>query len=101
MLEDPLSLSQKVAIIMGSGRETGIGAAIASMLARHGASVVINHVSDKSAPRAATIAKSIIDAGGDAVVIQADITTPTGSESLIRQTLEKFAVDHIDILGMA
>jgi hypothetical protein len=99
MSKDSLSLAQKVAIITGSGRETGIGAAIASTLARNGAWVVINHVSDASGPRAAAVAQSIVDAGGNAVVVQADVSTPGGAKGLVQQTLETFGVDHIDILG--
>jgi NAD(P)-dependent dehydrogenase (short-subunit alcohol dehydrogenase family) len=57
MTHDTLSLDGKVAIVTGSGRENGIGAAIANALARNGAAVTINYVSDSSAPRAAAVAK--------------------------------------------
>ncbi|KAH8691440.1 putative short-chain dehydrogenase [Talaromyces proteolyticus] len=98
MSPDTLSLDGKVAIVTGSGRETGIGAGIASALARNGAWVVINHVSDASATRAAAVAKKIIDAGGKAVVVQADVSTQEGAKGLVQQTLEKFQVQHVDIL---
>lgn len=99
MSPDTLSLDRKVAIVTGSGRETGIGAGIASALARNGAWVVINHVSDATAPRAAGVAQGIIDNGGKAVVVQADVSTPEGAKGLVQQTLERFGVEHIDILG--
>lgn len=100
MAVDTLSLAGKVAVITGSGRETGIGAGIATALARNGAWVVINHVSDKSAARAAASAQRIIDAGGKATVVQADVSTKEGAEKLIQESLEKLQVQHIDILGM-
>ncbi len=42
MTPDTLSLDGKVAIVTGSGRENGIGAAIAFALAVNGASITIN-----------------------------------------------------------
>jgi NAD(P)-dependent dehydrogenase (short-subunit alcohol dehydrogenase family) len=100
MAADTLSLTGKVAIVTGSGRETGIGAGIATALARNGASVVINHVSDTSSTRAASVAQKIVDAGGKAVVVQADVSTKEGAEKLVQQSLERLQVQHIDILGM-
>lgn len=97
---DTLSLAGKVAIITGSGRETGIGAGIATALARNGAWVVINHVSDKSAPRAAKVAETLNqNTAGKAVVVQADVSSPEGAKMLVEKSLELFGVDHVDILG--
>ena len=95
---DTLSLAGKVAIITGSGRENGIGAGIAMALARNGASVTINHVSDSSAPRAAKVAEKIREDGGKATVIQASVDKD-GAQALVDGTLKAFGVDHIDILG--
>ncbi|KAI1394011.1 putative short-chain dehydrogenase [Hypoxylon trugodes] len=96
---DTFSLAGKSAIITGSGRENGIGAAIARTLARNGASVVINYVSDSTRPRAEATAQSIRDEFGVKVaLIQADISTPEGAQGLVSETLEKLGVDHIDIL---
>lgn len=96
---DTLSLAGKVAIITGSSRETGIGAGIAFALARNGARVTINHVADASASRAAGVAQQILDEGGDAAVIQADVTTVEGARKLVDGTLAAFGVDHVDIVG--
>ena len=60
MSPDSLSLAGKVAIVTGSGRENGIGAAIALNLARSGARVTINYVSEASAPRAEKV-KAMIE----------------------------------------
>lgn len=96
---DTLSLEGKVAIITGSGRETGIGAATALALARNGASVTINYVSPSTEPKAAKVKKNIEDAGGRAIVVQADVTTPEGTAKLVKETLEGFKTDKIDILS--
>jgi len=99
MHPDTLSLEGKVAIVTGSGRENGIGAAIAWALARNGASVTINYVSDSVAPRAAAVAKKVEELGGKAAVVQVDITTPEGAAKLVNETLKAFQTDKIDILG--
>jgi NAD(P)-dependent dehydrogenase (short-subunit alcohol dehydrogenase family) len=90
MSPDTLSLECKVAIVTGSGRENGIGAAIAWALA---------YVSDSVAPRAAAVAKKIEELGGKATVVQVDITTPQGAAKLVNETLKAFKTDKIDILG--
>lgn len=96
---DTLSLEGKVAIITGSGRETGIGAATAAALARNGASVTINYVSDATAPRAANVVKSIQEAGGKAIAVRADVTKPEEAKRLVDETLKGFNTDKIDILS--
>lgn len=99
MPSNSLSLAGKVAIVTGSGRETGIGAAIATTLASNGARVTINHVSDASASRATDVVQNIRRSGGEATVVQADISTAAGAQRLVDDTLAAFGVDHIDILG--
>ena len=59
MAVDTLSLAGKTALVTGSGRGTGIGAAIARALARNGASVAIHYVSEDSKARAEKIAVNI------------------------------------------
>ncbi|KAJ5676551.1 uncharacterized protein N7477_002184 [Penicillium maclennaniae] len=98
MAPDTLDLAGKVAIVTGSGRETGIGACIAATLAKNGALVIINHVSDASSCRAAHVVEAISRQGGRAAVVKADITTPEGARALVDETLSVFGVDHIDIL---
>jgi len=95
---DNLSLAGKVAIVTGSGRENGIGAGIAFALARNGAAVTINFVSDSSAPRAEAIAKKIQREGGRATVVRASVDQE-GSRRLVQETLKAFKTDHVDILG--
>lgn len=96
MSPDTLSLTGKVAIVTGSGRENGIGAAIAVALSRNGAAVTINHVSESSAPRAKAIAEKIRQEGGKAIVIQANVDE-AGAKKLVDGTIKAFG--GIDILG--
>ncbi|KAL7628994.1 hypothetical protein AAE478_000512 [Parahypoxylon ruwenzoriense] len=99
MPADNLSLAGKVAIVTGSGRENGIGAAIARALARNGASVAIHYVSESSAQRARETAQSIRDGFGVGVaLVQADVATPEGAQRIVAETLEALGVDHVDIL---
>jgi NAD(P)-dependent dehydrogenase (short-subunit alcohol dehydrogenase family) len=98
MTADNLSLAGKVAIVTGSGRENGIGAAIAFALARNGAAVTINYVSESSGPRAQVVAEKIRAEGGKATVIRAAVDQD-GAKALVDGTLKAFGTDHIDILG--
>lgn len=85
-------LTGKSAIVTGSSR--GIGAEVAKVLAAQGAGVVINY--RQKAPRANNVVQGIIDAGGRAVAVGADLTTPEGSAALIDAALENFG--SLDIL---
>ncbi|KAI1045849.1 hypothetical protein LB505_010611 [Fusarium chuoi] len=98
MTIDSLSLHGKIAIVTGSGRENGIGAAIAKTLARHGAAVTIHYVSDSVTDRAQAVANGIGADGGKAAVVQSSIETPEGAQYLVDETLRAFNTDHIDIL---
>ncbi|OJK01440.1 hypothetical protein ASPACDRAFT_41701 [Aspergillus aculeatus ATCC 16872] len=94
--DSSLSLQGKVALITGSGRKRGIGAGIATTLAQHGASVVINYVSSSTASSAAAVAEDMIAAGGKVLVIQADISRPEEAQRLVGETVTAFG--KIDIL---
>ena len=95
--DSSLSLQGKVALVTGSGKTRGIGAAIAALLARHGASVVLNYVSPSTGPSAAGVAERIVAAGGKALVVQADISRPEEAQRLVQETVTAFG--QIDILG--
>jgi NAD(P)-dependent dehydrogenase (short-subunit alcohol dehydrogenase family) len=99
MPADTLTLAGKVAIVTGSGRENGIGAGIAFALARNGAAVTINYVSESSTVRAEAVAQKIRDAGGRATIIRASVDEE-GAKALVKGTLKAFETDHIDILGV-
>ncbi|RYP03105.1 hypothetical protein DL764_005388 [Monosporascus ibericus] len=100
MAPDSLSLAGKIAIVTGAGREPGLGAGIATALARNGAAVVLNFVSDSTIPKAAAVAERLrTDYGVRVATIQADIASPEGAAELAKKTLEAFETDHIDILS--
>lgn len=81
-------LDGKVAIITGAAR--GQGEAEARLLAEHGAKVVLTDVLVDSG---ASVAKSI---GPGALFVQHDVSTQTGWQNVIEQTLRTFG--RIDVL---
>lgn len=85
-------LAGKVAFIQGGSR--GIGAAIARRLARDGAAVALTYMS--SPDKAQQVVKDIVDAGGSALAIQADSSTPDAIRTAIEQAAATFG--RIDIL---
>ena len=101
MTPETLSLAGKIAIVTGAGRESGLGAGIATALARNGASVALNYVSDATGPRASDLADRLCAEFGDraAVAVQAGIETTTGAVQLVNCTLVAFRADHVDILS--
>ncbi|KAK3186821.1 hypothetical protein K4F52_004567 [Lecanicillium sp. MT-2017a] len=91
-----LDLTGKTAIVTGASR--GIGAAIAVLLGRRGANVVVNYVSEKSRPRAADIAKKIEEAGAKARLCQASVAKMEDISQIIDAALQLSESGKIDIL---
>src|ERR1700744_2441936 len=87
---DTLSLAGKVAIVTGSSRENGIGAAIAIALGRNGASVAVTYVTPASEKRAEAVAETIKTSGGKAIVVSGDLKTADGAEKIVQETLKEF-----------
>ncbi len=85
-----MDLTDRVAIVTGSGR--GIGKAIALKLAEAGAAVVINDISNAAEEAAAEIQA----AGGKSKGIIADVSSAEGANHLAEETLAAFG--RIDIL---
>jgi 3-oxoacyl-[acyl-carrier protein] reductase len=86
-----MSLSNKVAIVTGSGQ--GIGREIALKLAEQGASLVI---SDVNAATAKEVAAEIEAKNGKSIAIPANVAVADEIHKLVEQTLSSFG--HIDIL---
>ncbi|MEP4891543.1 MAG: SDR family oxidoreductase [Aliiglaciecola sp.] len=85
-----MSMTGKVAIVAGGGRD--IGAACAVELASRGASVLITY--HASATRAQETVAKITDAGGKAVAVQADLTEQSSVDKTIKTALDEFgAID--------
>lgn len=85
-------LSGKVAIVTGASR--GIGRAIAISLAEKGAGVVVNYTSRAGA--AAEVVETIRNAGGTAMVFQADVAKSAEAIALVKAAGAKF--NRVDIL---
>jgi NAD(P)-dependent dehydrogenase (short-subunit alcohol dehydrogenase family) len=86
------SLAGKTAVVTGSSR--GVGADTAKLLAAEGANVVVNY--RQKAPRANKVVKEIEAAGGRAIAVQADMTSPEDVRDLFAQAVEAFG--GVDVL---
>ena len=87
------SLRGKTALVTGGSR--GIGRAIALGLASHGAAVVIGFL--KNDARANEVVKSIVDAGGKAAAVAADVSR-LGEVTRLFDEAER-AVGRLDIVA--
>jgi 3-oxoacyl-[acyl-carrier protein] reductase len=77
---------KKVAIVTGASR--GIGRAVAKRLAQDGFAVVVNYLSN--AAEAKGVVAELKGIGGNAVPIQADVSSPPDVERLFNETSAKF-----------
>ena len=75
----------KRAVVTGAGR--GLGASVAELFAREGARVVVSDVDSTSAHGTA---RRIVDAGGEAVGLHADVTSAADAERLTQVAVERF-----------
>jgi 3-oxoacyl-[acyl-carrier protein] reductase len=85
-------LTGKVALVTGGSR--GIGRAAAEALAKQGAHVVINYVSNEAAARSA--ADAIAAAGGKAELVQFDVANGDAAEKAVAETAKRLG--RLDIL---
>ncbi len=85
-------LSEQVALVTGGSR--GIGSAIAKKLGAMGAKVGVNYNSSRD--EAESVSQSIIEAGGDAIIIQGDVSSETAASNVVAQINEHWG--QIDIL---
>ena len=85
-------LSEKVAIVTGASK--GIGAGIATALAAEGASVAVNYSSDREG--AERVTRTIIDSGGKAIAVGADVSKAADVARLFKEVDSGFG--RLDVL---
>lgn len=83
-------LADRGAVVVGGSR--GIGAAVAALLARHGAGVVVN---GRDADAAGAAAKKITADGGHAVAHPGSPADQSTAESLVNKCIDEFGAVHI------
>lgn len=85
-------LEGKIAVVTGASK--GIGASIAKHLAAEGASVVVNYASSQEG--ANRVVDEIVNTGGKAIAVQANVAKKAEIEHLFAQTQQTFG--RLDIL---
>lgn len=91
MADRLFDLSDKVAVVTGSGR--GLGSAIAAGLGRAGAAIV---TCSRTLAEAERTAAYICDAGGRALAVRADTSDRASAEDLVAFAVDEFG--HLDVL---
>jgi 3-oxoacyl-[acyl-carrier protein] reductase len=89
-----MQLKNRTAIVTGAS--SGIGKAVALKLGSQGANVCINYFQDSSLDDAKWIAEQIVQSGGGAICIQADMAILADIRKLIDETIRHFGA--LDIL---
>ena len=89
---DMSNLANKVAIVTGASK--GIGSGIAEAFAAAGARVAVNYSSDRNG--ADRLVKTIVDGGGKAIAVGADVSKATDVSRLFKEVSAAFG--RLDIL---
>jgi len=79
-------LENKVVVVTGASK--GIGAGIAKQMAASGAKIVVNYSSSKES--ADTVVTHIINAGGNAIAVQGDMSKQSDVKRLFEETINFF-----------
>jgi glucose 1-dehydrogenase len=90
-----LDLSRQIAIVTGAS--SGIGRACAVALGQAGAAVVVNYsgLGKTSASDAEAVVAEITRAGGQAVVMRADVSQEEDVEAMFAETIRRLGTVHI------
>lgn len=87
-----MDLNNKVALVTGGG--TGIGKAVSLELSKRGAHVVVNY--SRSEDEANETLKTILNQGGQAIAIQANVSKDQEVQSMVDSIIQHFGT--IDLL---
>ncbi|MBQ5636855.1 MAG: 3-oxoacyl-[Selenomonadales bacterium] len=87
-----MQLEGKVALVTGASR--GIGRAVAIRLAKSGAKIAVNYAGNQAA--AEEVKQIIEENGGEAILVQADISNAESVDAMVAAVMEAFG--RIDIL---
>ncbi|UOQ87392.1 3-oxoacyl-[acyl-carrier-protein] reductase [Gracilibacillus salinarum] len=85
-------LKDQVALVTGASR--GIGREIALTFARNGAKVVVNY--SGSEEKAQAVVNEIIENGGEAIKLQANVSDEADVKAMVKETIQAFG--SLDIL---
>jgi 3-oxoacyl-[acyl-carrier protein] reductase len=86
------TLEKKVILVTGASR--GIGATIAQRAAQAGAQVIVNYA--RSQADADAVVAAIVEAGGQALAVQADVSQPADVKRLFAESVAHFG--RVDVL---
>ena len=89
-----ISLHNQVAVVTGAS--SGIGSGIAKSLASAGATIIVNHSSERSVDEAKAVLKEITDAGGNGVIYQCDVSKEDQVVKMFQDVVSQFGT--VDIL---
>lgn len=87
-----MQLAGKVALVTGASR--GIGRAVALQLAKSGAKIAVNYAGNQAA--AEEVKQLIEENGGEAILVQADISSSESVDAMVSAVMDAFG--RIDIL---
>ena len=80
--------------VLVTGASTGIGAAVAKGFGRYGARVAVHY--NRSEADAEAVAAGVPEAGGEAIVVQGDVTRKADLQRIIDRTVAAFG--SLDVL---
>ncbi len=89
-----ISLQNQVAVVTGAS--SGIGSGIAKSLAAAGATVIVNHSSERSTDEAKVVLKEITDAGGKGMTYQCDVSREDQVVRMFQDVIAEYQT--VDIL---